>query len=275
MKGVGYFLHYHQEYIDFHEQFECCGGISDAYEVLSLHFKTELQSLVDYVSHLGKPICLHTSVMDLGRKSNKQKPGLQLLQEQERAINPLSITEHHAILNAASGDAFGIFFPPPELDEQKDVIVNNVLSLRDCLSSKLLLENPIYSYELVGTQTKKRVEFFNQTLHESNSRMHLSLSNISYSSEYGARIDPDEYLENIDFSLVDQIHIYVNNQEEAKQLPKAYRESEQWLKSRLEQVLKYNDLQPLIFFELEARTAKLAEPEYLRDSMNWARSLIN
>ncbi|WP_387465442.1 DUF692 family multinuclear iron-containing protein [Photorhabdus sp. RM323S] len=274
MEGVGYFLHFHQDYIDFDEKFAACGGRSDAYEVLALHFNTEVESLKRFVKWKNKPFCLHTAVMDLGRDSDAVRPGLRMLKEQVDAIEPYSVTEHHAILNAPGGDEFGIFFPPAELPEQKKRIVSNIRALQSELPAKILIENPILSYGLKSICIKDRVNFFNQTVKESGARMHLSLSNIAYSNKYGVDIDPDEYLSYIDFSMVDQIHMYVNNQQQMKNAPKEYLESDIWLKSSLEQVVKYQNIRPLIFFELEAVTPQLAEPEYLRDTIEWARSLL-
>ncbi|CAM3800736.1 hypothetical protein VA7868_03642 [Vibrio aerogenes CECT 7868] len=274
MQGVGYFLHFHQDYIDFDQKFEACGGRSDAYEVLALHFNTEVENLVRFIGPKNKPVCLHTAVMDLGQDSTSERPGLKMLQEQVAAVQPYSVTEHHAVLKSPGGDEFGIFFPPPELPAQKQVISGHLKALDQNLNTKVLVENPIFSYELKGNQAKRRVEFFNETVRESGCKMHLSLSNIAYSNSYGARIDPDEYLAHIDLSLVEQIHLYVNNQAQMKSAPKSYTESEKWLKTSLEQLLKHHDVKPLIFFELEARTPALAEPEFLRDSMDWARSLL-
>jgi uncharacterized protein (UPF0276 family) len=273
MKGVGYFLHFHPEYIEFDRKFEECGGVSDAYEVLPLHFANEVESLKRYVEWKKKPFALHTAVMNLGLNGSKPVP-LKMLQDQVEAIKPFSITEHHALLRGTEGDDFGLFFAPPELPEQKQIIVDNLKEVDAKLDSQILVENPIFTYDLNNIQTQRRVEFFNDTVRESGCGMHLSLSNISYSRTYGGNLDPDEYLASIDLSLVEQIHIYVNNYEQMKIAPKAYEEAEKWMNGALEQLLKHNKIKPFIFYELEARTPKLAEPERLRDAMAWARDLV-
>ncbi len=270
--GVGYLYHYDPGYQAFERALRGAGGVVDIYEVLGVQFNSEPEALERFAATLGKPITLHSFEYCLG---NVQRPPQAVLERVLRAAklcNAAYIGEHMAFMGDNRTYAGG-FITPPGTDEQNEILVQHVQTLKSESPCPIILENPSKLYPQIGPYTIGQQ--LRKVAEAADVGILLSLSNISISERFVPQ-DREEILAALPLERVKQLHLICGNEAEER-MPgmEGQRQEQAWMLKTMEQLARNPDFKPVaVIYELQAGTPSLAEPERLRDHMELARELF-
>lgn len=269
--GAGYLYHYHPIYQDFAERFAGAGGEADIYEMLAVQFNSEPDAIERFSAALGKPVTLHSFEYALGNVQRPLQKVQDRIQDLARRSKSAYIGEHVAVMGTRDYYCGG-FLQPPGTDEQTQVLIDNIKTIKASSVCPMIIENPSQFYNHIGPRTIGQQ--MREVAEHADVGILLSLSNITISDRFHPQ-DRDAMLAEIPLERVRQIHALCGNLAEEQQpgMEKS-RDTQRWILSTLEELSKRAELRPAaVIFELEAGTQAMAEPERLRDVMTMARDL--
>ncbi|MFC5079065.1 hypothetical protein VTH8203_03800 [Vibrio thalassae] len=149
-------------------------------------------------------ISCHGIGLSLGSTSNVNPSHLQSLKQLIHEVQPFAVSDHLS-WSEHGGHYFNDLLPLPYTEEALQLFCRNVLHVQDVIQRPLLIENPS-SYLRFNHSTIPEWEFLAEVQRRTDCRLLLDLNNVHVSS-FNHRYDTHQYLEAIDPSTVDEIHL--------------------------------------------------------------------
>lgn len=150
------------------------------------------------------PISMHGVGLSLGSDQPVSKEHLAALCEVANICKPFLISEHAAW--SASGNAhLNDLLPLPYTREVLSRLCDNIARTQDALGRQILLENPS-TYIAWSDNDMSEPDFLNRAAQATGCGLLLDVNNIFVQS-VNHRFNPFEYLKEIEFSQVGEIHL--------------------------------------------------------------------
>lgn len=168
------------------------------------------------------PISLHGIGMSLGSGDGIDKNHLMMVKNLINIINPFLVSDHLS-WNSISDKFLPDLLPTPFNNEALEVFVNNIDEVQSYLGREILIENPSTYFEY-ETSTMPEYEFLNILSERTGAKVILDLNNI-YVSGLNNGWSPEEYISNLDTSIVKEIHLAGHFVKETSNSQKLYVDS--------------------------------------------------
>jgi hypothetical protein len=159
------------------------------------------------------PISCHGVGLSLGSTDAINADHLSALKQLFDDIEPCLVSEHLS-WSSIDGQYFNDLLPLPYTQEALRHMVSRVNQTQDLLQRQLLIENPS-SYLAFKNPDMTEAEFLNQLSQQTGCKLLLDLNKIFVNCS-NMQTDPYNYLENIDWTRVAEIHLAGHT---VKQLP--------------------------------------------------------
>ena len=150
------------------------------------------------------PISLHGIGMSLGSYDGIDTNHLAKVKGLIEVINPFLVSDHLS-WNSVSEKFLPDLLPTPFNNEAIEVFSRNISIVQEALDRELLLENPSTYFEFTES-TMLEYEFVNTLAKKTGSKIILDINNI-YISGLNNGWSSVEYIDNIDISIVKEIHL--------------------------------------------------------------------
>lgn len=150
------------------------------------------------------PITLHSVGMSLGSIDELNLDYLKKLKNLINIIQPVFVSDHLAWVST-QGYYFHDLLPLPMTKEAINHVSERILKVQDYLQTKILIENPSKYFEYKYSSMSEW-EFINEIIKIADCEILLDLNNI-YVSAYNNNFSIDDYLNNINFKKVKQLHL--------------------------------------------------------------------
>lgn len=150
------------------------------------------------------PISLHGIGMSLGSHDGIDENHLAKVRDLVNEIDPFLVSDHLS-WNSVSGKFLPDLLPTPFNDEALEVFARNISIVQESLGRELLLENPSTYFEFTES-TMSEHEFLNLLAKKTGAKVILDINNI-YISGLNNGWSSAEYINNIDTSIVKEIHL--------------------------------------------------------------------
>lgn len=136
-----------------------------------------------------------------------QKPSLEHLKKLRELINvfqPIMFSEHLA-WNVIDNIYLNDLLPIPYNEEALKIICRNIEITQDFLGRNIAIENPS-TYLQLSDSNIKETDFLNQIVKNTNCKILLDINNV-YVSSVNNNTDPYNYLNEINYQAVNEIHL--------------------------------------------------------------------
>lgn len=150
------------------------------------------------------PVSLHGIGMSLGSHDGIDENHLAKVIGLVNVIDPFLVSDHLS-WNSVSEKFLPDLLPTPFNNEALEVFMRNISIVQEKLGRELLLENPSTYFEFTES-TMSEYEFLNILTKKTGAKVILDINNI-YISGLNNGWSPVEYIENIDPSIVKEIHL--------------------------------------------------------------------
>lgn len=150
------------------------------------------------------PISLHGVGLSLGSFCGIDDRHLKQLKSLIKNIQPFLVSDHISWSNL-DNQVLNDLLPIPYNREALKIISANVAKVQDFLQRPILVENPS-TYLQFTTNEMTEEQFINQLVKASGCKLLLDVNNV-YVSSKNNNFDPLEYLQNLDFDIVGEIHL--------------------------------------------------------------------
>lgn len=150
------------------------------------------------------PLSMHGVGMSLGSAEGVSIEHLQELKRLAKIFNPAMISEHLAWSHWNS-IYLNDLLPIPFTEEALDVVEKNILVVQDVLGVPIWIENPT-SYLKFSSQFIDEPVFLNEISERTGCGILLDVNNL-YISSCNQGFSPYSYLENLNLSAVEEIHL--------------------------------------------------------------------
>ncbi len=149
-------------------------------------------------------ISCHGIGLSLGSVGGVNKTHLTRLKTLVDDLQPIMVSDHLS-WSENGGHYFNDLLPLPYTEEALDVFCHNVLQVQDGLKRPLLIENPS-SYVKFSHSTIDEWVFLSEVQKRTDCRLLLDFNNI-YVSAFNHGFECHDFLDGIDASKVDEIHL--------------------------------------------------------------------
>lgn len=150
------------------------------------------------------PISLHGIGLSLGSAQGISKVHLKKLKSLIDVIDPAFISEHVSWSGVGHRHVPDLL-PIPYTQESFEIIAKHVDEYQNFIGRQIFVENPS-SYLRFKTGDYSETEFLNKLADKTGCKLLLDINNI-YVSAYNMGFSADEYLSEVDESLVGEIHL--------------------------------------------------------------------
>lgn len=219
------------------------------------------------------PVSLHGIGMSLGSYDGIDEGHLDKVIKLVNIIDPFLVSDHLS-WNSVSGKFLPDLLPTPFNDEALEVFIRNISIVQERLGRELLLENPSTYFEFIES-TMSEYEFLNILTKKTGAKIILDINNI-YISGLNNGWSPIEYIENIDKSIVKEIHLSGHFVKELPNNKKLYIDShndyvcdEVW-KLYGQAIRKFGSIPTLVEWDVD-----IPELSVLLDESNKAKEYLN
>lgn len=272
--GAGFLYHCIPAFADYYDQLVAAGGRIDIVEYLASHFASDPEYLGEVNHALGDPpSTLHSYEYMIGSVDRPAGAVLNRMRRMVEVSNCQYIGEHVGLMGTS--DVYsGTFLQPFGTDEQTQQFVDNLRTVKDLAGCALSIENQSQVYDRVGSRSM--CEQIRDIAEGADVGVLLSLSNFMIAENF-VPMDREREIAAIPLSRVWQLHLPLGCAAELADPEFAdRRREEKWARDTIEELFRQPDFRPAaIVFEIEdAGTPSYAEPERLRDSLEWARELV-
>lgn len=150
------------------------------------------------------PLSIHGVGLSLGSAKGLSDQHLKKLKVLVDRYNPAHISEH---LSWSLYDAVFLndLLPMPYNNDSFNILKNNIDTTQNYLNRRILIENPS-SYIEFKNNNDNEPSFLNRLCQSTDCGLLLDINNI-FVSGYNQCFNPREYLADINFSYVDEIHL--------------------------------------------------------------------
>ncbi|MDA0780862.1 MAG: DUF692 domain-containing protein [Rickettsiales bacterium] len=162
------------------------------------------------------PVSFHGVGLSLGSADGLSDEHLKKLKNIVDRFKPCLVSEHISWSNIGS-TTLNDLLPLPYTDESLSVLVDNINHTQDYLGRKILVENPS-SYLEYNDSTMTEWEFIQKTIEKSGCGLLLDVNNI-YVTCKNHNLDANEYLQNIPYDAVGEIHLAGFEEKQIKDKP--------------------------------------------------------
>jgi hypothetical protein len=272
--GAGFLYHCIPAFTEYHERLLAVGGRIDIIEYLASHFASDPEYLGEINRSLGSPpSTLHSFEYMIGSVDRPADAVIRRMRRMVEVSNCQYIGEHVGIMGTA--DVYtGTFLQPFGTDEQTQQFIDNLRTVKEQAGCPISIENQSQVYNRIGPRSM--CEQIRDIAEGADVGVLLSLSNFMIAEDF-VPMDREREIAAIPLDRVWQLHLPLGCAAELREPDYAHRrEEEDWARSTIEQLFREPGFQPSsIVFEIEdAGTPAYAEPERLRDSLDWARELL-
>jgi uncharacterized protein (UPF0276 family) len=221
------------------------------------------------------PSSLHSFEYMIGSVDRQSDKVLRRLRRQVELSNCQYIGEHVGLMGTTEVYS-GTFLQPFGTDEQTQLFIDNLLDIEanDTAGCPLIIENQSQIYNQIGPRSM--CEQISDIAVGADTGILLSLSNFMIAEKHHP-MDRERELSSLPLERVWQLHLPIACAAELADPEYAgYRHEEEWARETIEQLFKEPGFRPsaIVFEVQDAGTPSFAEPEHLRDSMDWARELL-
>lgn len=150
------------------------------------------------------PLSFHSVGLSLGRAEGPDLAHLERLAQLVKRYEPFQVSDHLA-WTSSGGVFFNDLLPLPYTSVSLNSFCNSVDLVQNRLGRRILIENPS-QYSPLGESDRSETEFLNELARRSGCGLLLDLNNI-YVCANNLDFDAKSYLEAIDLSRVDEIHL--------------------------------------------------------------------
>jgi uncharacterized protein len=150
------------------------------------------------------PISLHGIGMSLGSHDGVDEQHLSQVKKLIDIIDPFLVSDHLS-WNTTSDNFLPDLLPTPFNTKALDVFARNISAIQDKLGRELLLENPSTYFEF-NDSTMSEPEFLNKLTKKTGAKIILDVNNI-YISGLNNGWSSEQYIEDVDISVVKEIHL--------------------------------------------------------------------
>ena len=272
--GAGFLYHCIPSFTEYIERLYVVGGKIDIVEYLASHFATDPDYIGEVRESLGNlPSTLHSFECMIGSVDRPPDAVLRRLRHMVEISDCRYIGEHVGVMGTT--DLYtGTFLQPFGTDEQTQQFVDNLLDLKKTAGCALTIENQSQTYNQIGPRSM--CEQIRDIADGADIGILLSLSNFMIAEDFFP-MDREREIAAIPLQRVWQLHLPLGCGGELSNPAYAHRRrEEEWARRTIESLFQEKDFRPVsIVFEIEdAGTPSYAEPERLRDSLDWARELL-
>ena len=273
--GAGYLYHCVPAFADYHARLDDVGGQVDIVEYLASHFASDPDYLGEVSRGLGDlPSTLHCFEYMIGSVDRPADSIVRRLQRMVEISNCRYIGEHVGLMGTTQTYT-GTFLQPFGTDEQTQQFIDNLLEVKQIAGCPLTIENQSQVFNQIGPRSMG--EQIRDIAVGADVGVLLSLSNFIIAEDFHP-MDREREIAVLPLDRVWQLHLPLGNAAELAQPEFANRRREEdWARRTIEQLFAEPDFRPVsIIFEIEdAGTPTHGEPERLRDSLDWARELLD
>ena len=150
------------------------------------------------------PVSFHGVGLSLGSSDGLCEKHLKKLKNLVDKFKPGLVSEHISWSNIGS-TTLNDLLPLPYTNESLSTLVDNIKHMQDYLGRKILVENPS-SYLEYTQSTMTEWDFINKTVQQSGCGLLLDVNNI-YVTCQNHNLDAGEYIKNIPYESVEEIHL--------------------------------------------------------------------
>ncbi len=150
------------------------------------------------------PITLHCVGMSLGGTTPLDMDYLQNIKWMMTQYQPVYISDHISFCHQ-QGQYFHDLLPFPYSEESLLNMITRVNQVQDFLGRSILVENAT-SYIQFADSSLSEIDFIRSLLHETGCGLLLDINNL-YVNAINHRSDPLDYLHNVPWSQVREIHL--------------------------------------------------------------------
>ncbi|TQV74349.1 DUF692 domain-containing protein [Denitrobaculum tricleocarpae] len=150
------------------------------------------------------PLSFHSVGLSLGRAEGPDLAYLERLAQLVKRYEPFQVSDHVA-WTSSGGIFFNDLLPLPYTSASLNSFCNSVDLVQNRLGRRILIENPT-QYSPLGESDRDETEFLNELARRSGCGLLLDLNNI-YICANNLDFDAKSYLEAIDLSRVDEVHL--------------------------------------------------------------------
>lgn len=150
------------------------------------------------------PLSFHGVGMSLGSTDPLNRHHLQRVKALVDQYQPTLISEHLS-WSSYNGQYFNDLLPVPYSDEMLEIFTSKILAVQDLLQQPLLIENPTTYLTIVDSDYQEWA-FLNKLQERTGCRLLLDLNNI-YVNSINLGYSAEEYLDNINVTAVDELHL--------------------------------------------------------------------
>ena len=150
------------------------------------------------------PVALHGVSLSVGSQRHFDPGYVTRLKTLVEVIDPLWVSDH-LCWTGVGGHNMHDLLPLPYTEEALVAVVRNVERVQDILGRRILLEN-VSSYLTFAYSPKTEWEFVSAVVNQADCGLLLDVNNI-YVNAFNHGFDPLEYLKNVPWNRVGQIHL--------------------------------------------------------------------
>jgi uncharacterized protein len=271
--GVGLLIHYSEKYKNYLEH---VNNHVDFYELLLIHFSENPNALKRVKKELKKPLLLHSAAASLATDGPVNETMVNSMKERIDNADAPWYSEH-LCFTGVSGLQAGTLVLPIMTEESLNIICDKISILNKKIQRPLLIENVVNMYNDVGDFT--HAEFINEVLKRTDSKLLLSVENMSMSKRFYPEFDHYKFIDELETSKIAQIHCPLGNLEEQKITPDStygsLEKKQQLHFDVLNYLAKEKKVKPnALVWELETETNSIAEPKDFINYLEWSKDLF-
>lgn len=178
----------------------------DWFEIISenfMHTGGRPLAILDQIAERYK-IVMHGVSMSIGSTDPLDWDYLRELKKLAKRVNPVWLGDHLCWTGVLSKNSHDLL-PIPYNEETLKYIVGRIRSIQDFLERPLVVENPS-TYVTFKSSTMPEEEFVARMAEEADCALLLDVNNV-YVSSRNHDLDPMEYLKQVPYDRVVQIHL--------------------------------------------------------------------
>ena len=160
-----------------------------------------------------RPLVAHGLSLSIGSFEKAKPKFLKKLKDFLDIYNIEFYSEHISFSAYDSKQTYELL-PVPLTNKMLDVMVDNINRASDFLERRLTFENATYYY-IFGENTMSEVDFINELIHRSNSKLLLDVNNV-YVNSINHQFNPKKFIDNINLDAVSYIHMAGHFNDEQK-----------------------------------------------------------
>ncbi|MCL4318770.1 MAG: DUF692 domain-containing protein [Firmicutes bacterium] len=262
--GAEYLVH---NSVKYHNYLDDIGiDVADVYELLLGQFVDDLLDGEKFVQQLQRPVILHSTALSIAGHPRMS----------ERTVGTLNYVDvlgvewvgDHLCYTGTPSTCAGGLLPPLLSEDQINIIQSNLKNVLPRLHKPLANVNMHYALGNLRLS-----DIFNNISEKTDVKLIVSLENLSQSVNHYHPVDHKQFISQLNYKHIIQIHCTLGNSEEQKRSPTL--QQKQLHHCEISEWMASEGIRPLaVIFELETETDNLPDPRELTERILWAKELF-